>query len=153
VLRRARRYLILHALTASFTFETAVGLGSGILRLVSTKDSGDLKAAWKAHSIFTNLESLKGFPEKINGLRDHNPLHGGWVEKRTKEVELADDTPQPAVIVVGGGQSGLQIAARLKVHDIPTLVVEKQDRVGDQWRNRYEALCLHDPVCEWSSRI
>ncbi|KAH9931321.1 uncharacterized protein B0H18DRAFT_991152 [Fomitopsis serialis] len=30
--------------------------------------------------------------------------------------------------------------------DVPTLVVEKQNRIGDQWRDRYEALCLHDPL-------
>jgi len=52
----------------------------------------------------------------------------------------------PKVVVIGGGQSGLDVAARLKLLDIPTLVVERQQRIGDQWRNRYQALCLHDPV-------
>ena len=51
------------------------------------------------------------------------------------------------VIVVGAGQSGLEIAARLKYLGVKTLIIEKKPRVGDLWRTRYEALCLHDTVC------
>ncbi len=29
---------------------------------------------------------------------------------------------------------------------MPTIIVEKNDRPGDSWRNRYKSLCLHDPV-------
>lgn len=115
------------------------------------RSEGSTKTEWKAHALFSNLESLKGFPEKIGSLREQNPLHGGWTEKREKETEFTGDQPKPVVIVVGGGQGGLQVAARLKVLDVPTLVVEKQARVGDQWRGRYEALCLHDPVCKYAA--
>lgn len=52
------------------------------------------------------------------------------------------------MVVVGGAHSGLDIAARLKFLDVPTLVIEKEANVGDNWKGRYEALCLHDPVCE-----
>ena len=54
------------------------------------------------------------------------------------------------MLVIGAGQSGLGVAARLKTLGVPTLVVEKQKRVGDQWRGRYQALCLHDPVCKYA---
>ena len=50
-------------------------------------------------------------------------------------------------MIIGAGQSGLDVGARLKFVDIPTLILDKNPRVGDQWRNRYKALCLHDPVC------
>lgn len=126
---------------ASFEFETAVGLASGIFRLVPTAD-----ATWKAHTMFTNLEGLKGFPEKMGPLRDTVYNHGKWAEKRKVELEFRHR--DPTVIIVGGGQSGLGIAARLKHLNVPTLVVEKHPRVGDNWRNRYESLCLHDPICE-----
>jgi len=49
-------------------------------------------------------------------------------------------------LIVGGGHSGLGVAARLKALGIPALVIEKNGRIGDNWRTRYEALCLHDPV-------
>lgn len=51
--------------------------------------------------------------------------------------------------VIGAGQSGLEIAARLKYLGIKTLIIEKKPRVGDLWRSRYEALCLHDTVCRF----
>ena len=29
---------------------------------------------------------------------------------------------------------------------MPAIIVEKNERPGDSWRNRYKSLCLHDPV-------
>lgn len=124
-----------------FSFNTGIGSGDGVFHLVP-QSSG----AWKAFIVFTSLWNLKDHPEKIGHLRNPYPNHGKWKEQREKEVEFADSDPQ--VLVVGGGQSGLEIAARLKCLHVPTLVVEKQARIGDTWRKRYSALCLHDPVCE-----
>ncbi|PFH45534.1 hypothetical protein AMATHDRAFT_71621 [Amanita thiersii Skay4041] len=126
-------------ISAFFDFETDVGIASGIVRLVPTAN-GD----WKAHVVYTNLENLKGFPEKLGPLRNPLPNHGSWAEERKREAEFVDT--DPAVLIIGGGQSGLDVAARLKCLDIRSLIVEKNERVGDNWRNRYEALCLHDPV-------
>ncbi|KAF9459685.1 hypothetical protein BDZ94DRAFT_1380914 [Collybia nuda] len=123
-----------------FDFETSAGLSSGVARLVPTANG-----EWKAYVVFTNLENLKDIPEKVGALRNQAPNHGKWESDRKREIEF-EGTVQPTVLVIGGGQSGLEIAARLKVFDIPTLVVEKNPRIGDNWRNRYEALCLHDPV-------
>ncbi|KZT00875.1 FAD/NAD-P-binding domain-containing protein [Laetiporus sulphureus 93-53] len=124
---------------ASFDFETEVGIGSGVFRLVPTADG-----TWKAFTLYTNLEDLKGFPEKIGLNREFLPNHGKWLDQRERETSFADGDPQ--VLIIGGGQSGLDIAARLKNLGVSSLVVERQARIGDQWRLRYEALCLHDPV-------
>ena len=43
------------------------------------------------------------------------------------------------------------IGARLKRLGVPTVIVEKNERAGDSWRNRYKSLCLHDPV--WSNHL
>lgn len=123
-----------------FTFETRIGIGSGVLRLIPVKAD-----QWKAHLIYTNLEELKGFPEHIGKLRSQVPVHGQWPNNRQREIDFVDS--EPDVIVIGAGQSGLDVAARLKALNIPTLVVDKAQRIGDQWRGRYEALCLHDTVC------
>jgi cation diffusion facilitator CzcD-associated flavoprotein CzcO len=48
--------------------------------------------------------------------------------------------------VVGAGQGGLTVAARLKMLNIPTLMIDSNARVGDNWRKRYKQLVLHDPV-------
>ncbi|KAI6098808.1 FAD/NAD(P)-binding domain-containing protein [Pisolithus croceorrhizus] len=124
---------------AFFDFETTVGYASGIFRLVPLADG-----SWKAHTLFTNLEDLRGFPEKIGALRDHEPYHGKWIESREREREFLDE--EPGVVIIGGGQNGLTVAARLKAFGINALVVERNKRIGDSWRNRYATLCVHDPV-------
>lgn len=137
---------------AMFTFETAVGIGSGIIRLVPISSGAAASGAtgWKAHTVYTNLEELKGFPERVGPNRDFLdflPGNGLWPEKRRREIAFEDS--EPAVIILGGGHSGLEVAARLQLLGVPTLVIEKHARVGDQWRGRYETLCLHSPVCEY----
>ncbi|KAF5389572.1 hypothetical protein D9757_004106 [Collybiopsis confluens] len=123
-----------------FDFEVGdVGIASGIGRLVPQADG-----SWKANSVFTNLEGLQGFPERTGPNRDPEPNHGLWAAQRQREIAFEDK--EPTVLIIGGGQSGLEVAARLKMLDVPTLVVEKNPRIGDNWRNRYRALCLHDPV-------
>ncbi|KAG9312805.1 FAD/NAD(P)-binding domain-containing protein [Chiua virens] len=124
---------------ALFKFDTNVGHASGVFRLVPLPSG-----TWKAHVVYTNLEDLKGFPEQIGPLRDYRPNHGKWAAKREREKEFLDD--EPAVVIIGGGQSGLDVAARLKMLGISALIVEKNQRIGDNWRKRYAALCLHDPV-------
>ncbi|KAJ7292438.1 hypothetical protein C8J57DRAFT_1265861 [Mycena rebaudengoi] len=122
-----------------FDFETHIGLCSGIVRLVPTS-----AGAWKAHCMYTNLEDLKGHPELIGALRDESPNHGKWATERARS--LAFENEDPVVLIIGGGHSGLEVAARLKYLGVRTLVVEKDARIGDNWRNRYDGLCLHNPV-------
>lgn len=47
---------------------------------------------------------------------------------------------------IGAGQAGLTAAARLKALGVKTLIVDSNDRIGDNWRKRYHQLVLHDPV-------
>lgn len=127
---------------ALFTFSVGTwGGGDGVFRLVFSSEG-----IWKAYTVFTSLQSLNDYPEKVGALRDPLPNHGKWAEQRKKEFDF--EGVEPYVVIAGGGQSGLELGARLKFLDIPTLIVENRPRVGDQWRNRYQALCLHDPVCE-----
>lgn len=100
-----------------------------------------------AHCILLNLEGLKGFPKRVGILRNPNINHGLWAAQREREAAFEDK--EPTVMVVGAGQGGLAVAARLKMLDVSTLITKKNKRVGDNWRNRYKALCLHNPVCKW----
>ena len=136
-----RPYEDLAWINCFFDFETDTGIGFGIFRLVPTA-TGE----WKAHVVYTNLEDLKGFPEKIGALRNTEPNHIHWEENRNREKQF--EKSDPVVLIIGAGQSGLDVAARLKSYDISTLVVERNERIGDNWRNRYDALCLHGVVCE-----
>ena len=124
-----------------FEFETNIGLCSGVVRLVPQADG-----EWRAHSIFTAMDDLKGFPEKIGHLRESETIRGNWGTARAQERSYADRNP--TVLIIGGGQCGLHTAARLKYLGIDALILEKNERIGDNWRKRYDALSLHDPVCE-----
>lgn len=126
-----------------FDFETEIGLVFGLLRLVPTS-SGE----WKGYSAYTNLDDLKDFPEKTGTLRNPQPNHGYWEDERRREREF--ESLDPTVLVIGAGHNGLAIAARLKCYEIPTLVVERNERIGDNWRNRYNSLSLHGAVCRSS---
>lgn len=44
------------------------------------------------------------------------------------------------------GQAGLNIAARLQALSLTILLIEKHARIGDNWRNRYRTLVMHDPI-------
>lgn len=122
----------------AFTFENAVGIGSGLARLVYTG------GVWKAWTMFTSLGSLREFPEKIGPLRDATMYQGTWTEKRRAETDM--EGGKPAVVIVGAGHSGLETAARLKYIGVRALVVEKNAKIGDNWRHRYKTLSLHDTV-------
>ncbi len=69
-----------------------------------------------------------------------------WLERRQQESEELGSTTQPYVLVVGGGQGGIALGARLRQLGVPAIVIDKHARPGDQWRGRYKSLCLHDPV-------
>ncbi|MEN3794644.1 NAD(P)/FAD-dependent oxidoreductase [Fulvimarina sp. MAC3] len=128
--------------TAWITFETKAGRGWGLLRL---KDG-------KIWTLLTALQELKGFEEAKGFRRPMGAKHGAgknrasWKEEREAETAELGVTTQPYVLVVGGGQGGIALGARLRQLGVPALVVDKHERPGDQWRNRYKSLCLHDPV-------
>jgi cation diffusion facilitator CzcD-associated flavoprotein CzcO len=129
------------SIEAFFAFETAVGRGHGLVRLVAAQPG-------KAWAFMTSLEEFKGHEEPVDARRpsgsDNSRNFGGenWSDLRRKEQEFADR--EPAVVIVGAGQAGLSIAARLRLLGVDTLNVDKMPRVGDVWRRRYHSLALHN---------
>ena len=75
-----------------------------------------------------------------------NPDRKTWLEEREREAEELGYETQPYVVIVGGGQGGIALGARLRQLGVPTIIVERNERPGDSWRKRYKSLCLHDPV-------
>ncbi len=128
--------------TAWITFETEVARGYGLIRLRDGK-------IW---TLLTSMVELKGHEEPLGYDRPMGAKHGAakhrpsWKEEREAEARELGYTKQPYVLIVGGGQGGIALGARLRQLGVPTIIVEKNDRPGDSWRNRYKSLCLHDPV-------
>jgi putative flavoprotein involved in K+ transport len=132
--------------TAWFLFETGVGRGRGLLRLVS-EDGVD-----RAWTFLTTLYELKDHEEPARTRRPKGTDHGAyrdretWAERRAREATTLGVSEAPYVLVIGGGQGGIALGSRLRQLGVPALVIDKHPRPGDQWRNRYKSLCLHDPI-------
>jgi cation diffusion facilitator CzcD-associated flavoprotein CzcO len=126
------------------TTESDVGRGLGVARLVQV--GGSLKA----FTLFTSMRELKGHEEPVFGRRPEGVSHGGqpgrknWQERRVAEENFEDS--EPTVLILGAGQGGLTPAARLKMLGVSSLIIDRNQRVGDNWRQRYHQLVLHDPV-------
>ena len=120
-------------------FNTKFGKSEGIVRLYEDHEE---QRQFKAWSFLTALSELNNSNNKELE-KYQNTLEGpNWLDKRNKDRLF--NNREPEVIVVGSGQAGLSIAARLKQQDIDTLIVDKNERVGDNWRNRYHSLKLHN---------
>src|SRR5579859_7138333 len=123
-------------------FETDVARGYGHVRLIGGR-------AW---TLLTTMTELKGYEEHRGPTRDRGVEHGvhpgrkTWLEQRRQEEAELGFSTQPYVVMVGGGQGGIALGARLRRLNVPTIIVEKNERPGDSWRKRYKSLCLHDPV-------
>ena len=131
----------------------------GITRVQFTGETKDFKVrgvlrlrnglAW---TLLTSGRELKDFPERTGRNRELGAQHGpeldpeNWADKRAKRKASLGVTEQPYVLIIGGGQGGIALGARLKRQGVPTLIVDKHPNPGDQWRGRYHSLCLHDPV-------
>jgi putative flavoprotein involved in K+ transport len=132
------------AIEAIFRFETAEGRGSGVLRLVPDASNG----APKAWTLLTVLEEIKGHEERLGRWRPQGKVYSrdfrgpNWLDERTMSAAYTDR--DPTVLVVGGGHAGLTAAARLGQLQVDTLIVDRGQRIGDNWRNRYHALVLHN---------
>lgn len=124
------------------TFKTNVAQCEGQIRLRNDK-------CW---TLLTAMTELRDHPEPRSSLRSKGARHGAdksrasWADERREEIESLGYTEQPYCVIVGGGQGGIGLGARLRQLNVPTIILEKNPKPGDSWRNRYKSLCLHDPV-------
>jgi len=160
---------------AFFTFETDIARCRGHIRLLADPQTGE----WKAWTLLTAMEDLKGFEEKAGALRPVSSAPHGVLPPAGNGVAPGGVTPaaagadpgpggslstaspaaaarpgaggDPEVLVIGAGQAGLTIAARLRQLDVSTVVIEREARVGDNWRHRYSSLVLHNQV--WANHL
>jgi cation diffusion facilitator CzcD-associated flavoprotein CzcO len=142
---------------AFFGFETDIARCRGHVRLLTDPQTGE----WKAWTLLTAMEDLKGFEEKAGASRPVSSApHGapppggnGAAPGATPPAVPAGPGPasDPEVLVVGAGQAGLTVAARLRQLDVSAAVIEREARVGDNWRRRYSSLVLHNQV--WANHL
>lgn len=137
-------------LEAFFVFETAVARGRGHLRL---REDDTRPGAWQAWTLLTTAQELKGFEERTGHNRPRGNEHArgkeNWLDRRIQESQF--EGIDPDVLIIGAGQAGLTLAARLGLIGVRTLVIDRNERVGDNWRNRYHSLALHNEL--WTCHL
>jgi cation diffusion facilitator CzcD-associated flavoprotein CzcO len=111
------------AIEAIFAFDTTNGPGYGALRLLPGADG--LSKAW---TISTSLD--------FNRICEARAIGG-------KASQNHDDR-EADVLIVGGGHTGISAAIELKRIGLNALIVDRQERIGDNWRLRYRGLKLHN---------
>ncbi|HEX5118072.1 MAG TPA: NAD(P)/FAD-dependent oxidoreductase [Pseudonocardiaceae bacterium] len=147
IVRRSARTVI----EGYFDYDTKIGSGTGFVRLLHD-DDGTTPKAWL---LLTTLQELRGFeertgPRRPSGVEFSTHFAGdNWLDQRRHAAEYADHDPD--VLIVGGGQAGLALGARLAQIGVDTLIVERNPRIGDNWRNRYHSLTLHNEV--WANSM
>ncbi|KAJ0426822.1 hypothetical protein BJY00DRAFT_320451 [Aspergillus carlsbadensis] len=112
---------------AMFEFETYCGRGIGVVYVTH----GD---TWKAFAVYTALQDISKFVERVSRKRLEGTvesLPGGlgqrtWSDRRQMQVKFKDE--EPTVLVLGAGQSGLNIGARLRSMGVSCVVIEQNDR-------------------------
>ena len=130
-----------------FEFCSDVGKCRGVIRLCEDPGKPGVHKAW---TILTSLDQIIGFEETIGADRPKGDIYSrnfagpNWLDRRN--IAIAYEDREPEVLIVGGGQAGLSIAARLTQLGVDALIVDQGVRVGDNWRNRYHALVLHNQV-------
>lgn len=148
LVKRAGRLVV----EAYFDFDTAVGRSTGVVRLPYDDSKPEATKVW---ILLTALQDLHGFEERVDDLRptgtEWSMQFGGdnWLDTRNKTREFTDR--QPEVVIIGAGQAGLSLGARLATIGVDALIVERNERVGDNWRNRYHSLTLHNEV--WANSL
>ncbi|EHB59254.1 FAD-dependent pyridine nucleotide-disulfide oxidoreductase [Mycolicibacterium rhodesiae JS60] len=128
---------------AFIEFHTKDVTGRGVIRLVAADDELGVTAV----SLMTAAQEFKGFEEPVGERRrEHAVPHrfSGPNWREHMDALTAFDGREPEVVIVGAGQGGLCVAAGLRLMGVDVLLVEKNDRVGDNWRNRYHSLVLHN---------
>ncbi|KAG2058298.1 FAD/NAD(P)-binding domain-containing protein [Suillus hirtellus] len=144
----------------TFSITNPAALERGFFRLVQDADK-----KWKALTLFTNMQDLVGHkespPNQHSSYEDREITWEEDVDAKWCAIEV-----DPTVLIVGGGQSGLMCAARLRMLGIRALIIEKDARVGDCWRQRYaqttyipqgkladflESYAVNQELCVWLS--
>ncbi|MFT4067661.1 flavin-containing monooxygenase [Paraburkholderia sp.] len=125
-----------------FECDSEWGPAAGLGRLVESPDG----AGYMGYTCMIALQELDrryqdigryAIPDFARKFGDEN-----WKAHRDRMRSYVDH--DPAVLVIGGSQAGLAIASRLTHMGIDTLVIDRQARTGDNWRERYDALVLHN---------
>lgn len=130
---------------AFFDFDTKSGRAVALINATPDETSA---YGFAVRAMYTRLEELKDVraPDRHPRGNGFTPSYRGQTfgEHDRRRRDWAEGSPE--VLIVGGGQAGLVAAAHLAKVGVDALIIDKNERVGDNWRLRYDSLCLHNTV-------
>lgn len=133
-------------------FDLRQGTGQGLVRLVEDAQS---PVGTRCYMLGTDIQGFDGVVEELGNrvtreqLAPKFPIHGykpmrkGQHYREFSAEKQAFSDHDPEILVIGGGHTGMAIGARLERMGQSYLIVDRGERLGDSWRNRYESLALH----------
>lgn len=100
---------------------------------------------FKIHTLLTTLLELSDRPFRVGANRIRGHETGAIPNRKYWSERLMQQDDNPFVLIIGGGQAGLALGARLQLLEIPYKIIEAGPQPGTAWRKRYPSLHLHDP--------
>ena len=125
---------------AIIRFETSNGPGVGAIRLLP--QGGGQAKAWTLSTSFDFNAICAARASAQNESHARDFAAPDWQEQRT--LDSSYDIRDPDVLIVGGGHAGISAAVECKRIGLTVLVVDREERIGDNWRLRYRGLKLHN---------
>ncbi|KAI1134738.1 FAD/NAD(P)-binding domain-containing protein [Hypoxylon sp. FL0543] len=121
----------------SFPAATCSG-GVILLPTKAERGASDGTLEWKIWILTTWVENLDLQAEDETLLQSPG--------RKLNDAEMIDTD----VLIIGGGNAGITLAARLKALGVESVMLEKNAQVGDNWMTRYDCLRFHIPTasCE-----
>jgi cation diffusion facilitator CzcD-associated flavoprotein CzcO len=129
-----------NVIEAVFRFESANGPGYGAVRLVRQPD--DTVKAWTFSTSLDFDAIVAARTQAANESHTRDFAAPDWLEQR--QASVAYETADPDVLIVGGGHAGISAAVELNRIGLSALVIDREQRIGDNWRLRYRGLKLHN---------
>jgi len=87
------------------------------------------------------------------GLQEITPqrVSKGEQMRRQSHVEesnrrLDDGSERFETVIIGGSQAGLSVGYHLKRRDLPFVILDANEHIGDSWRKRWDSLRLFTPA-------
>jgi cation diffusion facilitator CzcD-associated flavoprotein CzcO len=107
---------------------------TGLMRLIPGEHQD-----WKIWLLTTILQGIEGFPN-VDTLRPATNWDSG------RPLTPVSDTGEAEIqncIIIGAGMSGLCLAGYMKAVGCPAIILERNDRVGQTWEERYDSVSIH----------
>ncbi len=98
------------------------------------------------HRVFARLSGDCGLqeitPQRVS--KEEQMRRQSHVEESNRRLD--DGSERFETVIIGGGQAGLSVGYHLKRRDLPFVILDANERIGDSWRKRWDSLRLFTPA-------